>query len=122
MARVVVEGTDIVVRLAWWEKLAARRRGLRVPVAALRGVYVEPDWWRALRGVHGRGVWIPEKLYAGVRQLPYGKDFAVVREGGAVLCVELSRSAPFRRLALSVADPEGVLRALQPYVSRGRPG
>jgi hypothetical protein len=122
MARVVVEGTDIVVRLAWWEKLAARRRGLRVPVAALRGVYIEPDWWRALRGVRGRGVWIPERLSAGARQLPYGQDFAVVRVGGPVLCVELRHSAPFRRLALSVPDPEETLRALQPHVPRGHPG
>jgi hypothetical protein len=120
MARVVVEGADIVVRLAWWEKLAARCRGLRTPVTALRDVYIEPDWWRALRGVQGRGVWIPEKLCAGVRQLPHGKDFAVVRGGGEVLCVELNRSAPFRRLALSVPDPEGALRALRRHVPRGR--
>ncbi|MER5217991.1 hypothetical protein ABT063_47745 [Streptomyces sp. NPDC002838] len=120
MARVAVEGTDIVVRLAWWEKLAARRRGLRVPVAALRGVHVEPDWWRALRGAHVRGIWIPERLYAGIRQLPDGQDFAVIRERGPVLCVELRRSAPFRRLALSVPEPDEALRALRPYVPHDR--
>ncbi|MGW0551441.1 hypothetical protein [Streptomyces altiplanensis] len=31
MARVVLEGSDIVVRLSWFEKPAARRRGVRAP-------------------------------------------------------------------------------------------
>lgn len=36
MARVVVEGTDIVVRLSWWEKVVTRHGDVRVPGSALR--------------------------------------------------------------------------------------
>lgn len=120
MARVVVEGTDIVVRLSWLEKVAARRREVRVPVSALRQVHVEPDWWRALRGVPGKGIWIPAQLCVGTRRLQEGNDFAAVRADGPVLCVELRRSAPFSRLAISVPDPEEPMRALLPLVPRDR--
>ncbi|MFE7042745.1 hypothetical protein ACFU9X_25875 [Streptomyces atratus] len=122
MARVVVEGTDIVVRLSWREKAAARHRDVRVPVSALRRLYVEPDWWRALRGGRGRGTWIPGRLCAGIRHLREGQDFAWVRAGRPVLCVELRRGAPFSRLAISVPDAEEAMRALLPLVPRDRLG
>lgn len=103
MARLVVEGQDLVVRLSWWEKPTARRRGVRVPLSAVRRIRIEPDWWRALRGVGGRGTWIPGTLALGVRHLPGGTDFAAVRPGRAVACVELGPGAGFDRLAVTVA-------------------
>ncbi|MET4647008.1 hypothetical protein OH781_01355 [Streptomyces sp. NBC_01550] len=122
MARVEVEGADIVVRLSWWERAATRHREVRVPGSALRRVYLEPDWWRALRGGRGRGTWIPGQLCAGIRPLQEGQDFALVRAGGPVLCLELRRSAPFSRLAVSVTDPEAAMRVLLPLVPRDRLG
>ncbi|WP_093802037.1 hypothetical protein [Streptomyces sp. Wb2n-11] len=120
MARVVLEGSDIVVRLSWFEKLAARRRGVRVPVSALRAVSVQPDWWRALRGVAGEGAWIPARRCVGIRRLRDGRDFVAIRAGRPVLCVELRRRAPFGRLAVSDPHPEEAMRALQPLVPRDR--
>ncbi|MFF3393507.1 hypothetical protein ACFYW1_21610 [Streptomyces sp. NPDC002669] len=122
MARVVVEGADIVVRLSWWEKAMARHRDIRVPVTALRLPRVEPDWWRALRGERGRGTWIPGRLYAGVRPLQEGRDFVLIREGRPVLCVELRRGSPYSRLAVFVPDPEETRGALVPLAPRDRLG
>jgi hypothetical protein len=68
------------------------------------------------------GTWIPGRLCAGIRPLPEGQDFALVRAGGPVLCVELRRCALFSRLAISVPDPERVMRVLLPLVPRGRLG
>lgn len=120
MARLAVEGTDIVVHLSWWEKALAHHRNVRVPVSALRQVHIEPDWWRALRGEHDRGICIPGQVCAGVRHLREGQDFTLVRAGTQVLCVELRPSAPFSRLAISVPDPEKVMEALVPLVPRDR--
>ncbi|MET9378493.1 hypothetical protein ACFYV5_31705 [Streptomyces sp. NPDC003035] len=122
MARVAVEGAEIVVRLSLREQLAARRRQLRVPLSALREVRVEPDWWRALRGRRGRGVWIPDRLYVGIRVLPDGQDFAVIKPGEPVLCVELRRGTAFGRLAVSDPDPERAVRELRPFVPTDRLG
>lgn len=109
MARILVQGDDLVVRLHWWEKAAARRGNVRTPLAAVRRVTVEPAWWRALRGVVLHGVWIPGVLCAGTRGHPGGQDFVAVRPGRPVVCVELRPTAPFSLLAVSVRDDAEVM-------------
>jgi hypothetical protein len=107
MARLDVTGGDVVVRLTWGERLRVRRREVRVPLADVKGVRVEPDWWRALRGTprSGRG-------RVGERHHPQGRDFAAVRVGVPVVLVDLWRPVPFARLAVSVPDAERVAREL----------
>ncbi|MDO0911263.1 hypothetical protein QQM39_10475 [Streptomyces sp. DT2A-34] len=127
MARIHTDGDRLVIRLAWWEKAAARRGDVRVPLTAVRRVTVEPDWWRALRGTHRRGICIPGKLCIGTRGHPDGEDFAAVRPGRPVVCVELWPSALFRLLAISArADPEAEataerLRRAAPKIDRSTP-
>ncbi|AOR30028.1 hypothetical protein BFF78_02115 [Streptomyces fodineus] len=116
MARMFVEGDDLVVRLAWWERAAVRRRAVGVPLAAVRRVTVEGDWWRALRGTHERGLQIPGTLCLGTRRHQDGEDFVAVRPGRPVICVELWPSAPFRLLAVAVgsgAEGEAMARRLR---------
>ena len=104
MARILVDGEELVVRLRWRERAAARRGDVRVPLEAVRRVTVEPDWWRALRGDPRRGLCIPGTLCIGTRGHPGGEDFVVVRPGAPVVCVALRPGAPFRLLAVSVPD------------------
>ncbi|MFJ6215310.1 hypothetical protein ACIQGZ_18555 [Streptomyces sp. NPDC092296] len=115
MARLVVERAELVVRLAWWERVLARQGSVRVPVAAVRGVAAERDWWRALRGVSGRGGSVPGVVMVGVRGHPTGCDFVAVRARGPVVRVELHPPSPFARLAVSVraADVDAVVRAVR---------
>ncbi|PAZ17350.1 hypothetical protein CLM62_02940 [Streptomyces sp. SA15] len=120
MARMLVKDDDLVVRLAWWEKAAVRHGDVRVPLAAVRRVIVEPDWWRALRGIQERGVCIPGRVCLGTRGHQAGKDFVAVRPGRPVVCVELWPSAPFRLLAVSArGDREG--RATARKLGRSAP-
>ncbi|RPE40712.1 hypothetical protein EDD90_3775 [Streptomyces sp. Ag109_O5-1] len=102
MARMFADGDDLVVHLAWREKTAARRGDVCVPLTAVCRVAVEPDWWRALRGVPQRGVWIPGVRCIGTRSHHAGLDFVAIRSGRPVVCVELRPSAPFRLLAVSL--------------------
>ncbi|CAL9522375.1 hypothetical protein LMJ38_05070 [Streptomyces sp. R1] len=116
MARVLVRDGDLVVRLSWRERAAARRGTVRVPLTAVRRVTVESDWWRALRGVALHGVWIPGVLSAGTRGHVGGQDFVALRPGRPVVCVELRSTAPFGFLAVSVpgdaqAAAEGLRRS-----------
>ncbi|MHB9856853.1 hypothetical protein [Streptomyces sp. YIM S03343] len=108
----LIEDEDLVVRLAWWEKAVVRRRDLRVPLAAVRRVTLELDWWRALRGSQEQGICISGALCLGRRGHQGGKDFVVVRSGRPVVCVELYPSASFRLLAVSArGDEEGRVTA-----------
>ncbi|MER6068590.1 hypothetical protein ABT187_06970 [Streptomyces sp. NPDC001817] len=104
MARILVDGDDVVVRLSWWQRAAASRSDVRAPLTAVCRVTVEAAWWRALRGVRRRGVWIPGGWSVGTRGHPGGTDFVALRPGRPVVVVELRPSAPFRLLAVSVPD------------------
>lgn len=102
MARLFVDGDDLVVHLSCVEKAAARRGDVRVPLTAVCRVTVEPDWWRALRGVPQRGVWVPGTRCIGMRSHHAGMDFVAIRSGRPVVCVELRPAAPLRLLGVSV--------------------
>ncbi|WP_265737487.1 hypothetical protein [Actinacidiphila soli] len=43
MARLMVKGEDLIVRLPWWEKAAARRRNVHVPLSEVHQVAIETD-------------------------------------------------------------------------------
>ncbi|MEU7553713.1 hypothetical protein AB0B01_15430 [Streptomyces sp. NPDC044571] len=115
MARVTVEGREVVVRLSLWERLAARRREVRVPVSSLRRVEVESSWWRVLRGVPGRGSWRPGRCL-GVRHAQGGDDFVAVKAQGQVLCMELAGEGALRRVAVSVPDAQRLCRELSAFL------
>ncbi|MGW0879763.1 hypothetical protein [Streptomyces sp. NPDC002671] len=115
MAWMAADGDELVVRLTWRERLAARRGEVRVPLAAVCRVTVEPDWWRALRGDPVRGLWIPGVRCIGTRCHLGGADFVVLRPGRPAVCAELWPSAPFRLLAVCVptrAEAEATARSL----------
>lgn len=113
MARLVMEGEDVVVRLTWRERLLARSREVRVPLAGVRAVGVEPDWWRGLRGTPVTGRCRPGRWCVGERRHPFGRDFVAVRAGVPVLVLELWRATPFTRIAVSVPDAEQVAGTLE---------
>ncbi|GGV65399.1 hypothetical protein [Streptomyces thermoviolaceus] len=116
MARMRITADRLVVRLSWWEKAAARRWRVSVPLSAVRRVVVEPDWWRALRGCRAGGVEIPGVACAGERRHQAGRDFVAVRPGRPVVCAELWQGSAFLLLAVSARDvrrAEGVAAALR---------
>ncbi|MEU6282126.1 hypothetical protein [Streptomyces sp. NPDC047028] len=115
----LVRDDDLVVRLSWWERLLARHGDLRVPLDGVSRVIVEPDWWRALRGAAGRGVWVPGVLCLGVRGHHGGRDFVAVRPGRPVVCVVVWPPADYALLAVSV--PAGDAEAVAARVCRSAP-
>jgi hypothetical protein len=127
VAHILAKDDRVVVRLAWWEKAAARRGDVRVPLAAVRRVTVERDWWRALRGIQESGICIPAVLCIGMRRHQAGKDFVVMRPGRPVVCVELWSCAAFRLLAVSARDDveaeaaAGQLRQVAPRIDTSTP-
>ncbi|WP_018546328.1 hypothetical protein [Streptomyces sp. LaPpAH-108] len=111
-----VDGDELVVRLSLRERAAARHADVRVPLAAVRRVTAEPDWWRALRGVPRHGT-----RRIGTRAHQAGTDFTVVRPGEPVVCVELRPPAPYRLLAVSVPTPAKA-RSTARSLARSVPG
>ena len=82
MARLIVDGPDLVVGLSWLEKLGAFRGNVRVPLHAVRSAAAEPDPWSALRGIRAPGTGIPGVIALGTRRFAGDQDFAAVKGRG----------------------------------------
>ncbi|WP_063782297.1 hypothetical protein [Streptomyces vietnamensis] len=120
VAHLLVQNDDVVVRLSWREALLVRRKGVRVPLGDVREAWVEPDWWRALRGTVARGRWRPGRFCTGTRRHADGVDFVAVRAPGPVAVVELFPGRRFARLAVSTVDSDGAVQAVRLAARRHR--
>jgi hypothetical protein len=105
MARFVVDGDQLVLRLSWLERLAAFRGDVRVPLSAVRAVEVERAPWSALRGMRAPGAGFPGVIAYGVRRLGGARpDFAAILGGRPAVRVELDSPSSFARLLVSVEN------------------
>ncbi|MCQ4080632.1 hypothetical protein NGB36_08465 [Streptomyces sp. RB6PN25] len=119
MARLKLDGQDLLVQLSWWERIAAQRREVRVPLIAVGKVAIQPDWWRVLRGVPERGLFIPGTLYLGVWRHRDGQDFFAMRpRHGTVAFADLHEPSPYARIAASLPDAQATTAALRTAMSR----
>ena len=117
MAKLTIDGPDLVVGLSWLEKLGAFRGNVRVPLHAVRAAQADAEPWSALRGVRSPGTGIPGVIALGTRHYVGGRDFAAlhgrVQPSGSTWTASpsspgwLSRSAtPRTRSPRSTPPPE----------------
>ncbi|MFD0275114.1 hypothetical protein ACFVHB_14600 [Kitasatospora sp. NPDC127111] len=119
MARLGIEGADLVVRLRWWERLAARSGPVRVPLTAVERVAVTREPWRVLRGSRESGVLVRGWLCLGVWRHPGGRDFVALRPfTDAVVSVDLRRPSPFARIAVHSTEAPQTVAGLRTAASR----
>jgi len=109
MAKLIVDGPDLVVGLSWLEKLGAAGGNVRVPLRAIRSAEAEPHPWDTVRGVKLAGTGIPGVAYLGTRYSAEGRDFAAIVARRPAIRVELSGESPFAQLLVSVRDPGAAL-------------
>ena len=113
MAKLIVDGPDLVVRLSWLEKLGAVHKDVRVPLRAVRSAVAEPHPWQALRGIRVAGTGIPGVVVLGTRYFKSGRDFVALLARRPAVRVELSDEAPYAQLLVSVRDPDSTVAAIR---------
>ncbi|MER6398593.1 hypothetical protein ABT263_21440 [Kitasatospora sp. NPDC001603] len=119
MARLRVEGADLVVRLRWWERLVTRSGPVRVPLTAVEKVTIARQPWRVVRGVRESGLLVPGRLCLGVWRHPGGRDFVALRPfTDVVVSVDLRRSSRFARIAVHSTEAPRTVADLRTAVSR----
>lgn len=111
MARLVVEGSDLVVRLSPLESLGALHRPVRVSLNSVVAVERSEALWSRLRGIRAPGTGFPGVIALGTWRYSGGKDFAAVYRGRGVV-VELS-GAPWQRLLVSESEPSRVAQRIE---------
>jgi hypothetical protein len=112
VAKLIVEGPDLVVQMSSLEKLGALRGDVRVPLSTVQSAEVEPRPWGALRGIR-IGTGIPGVIALGIRRFAHGQDFTAVVGDKPAVRVDLSQESPFARLVVSVDDPDTTLAAIR---------
>ncbi|MGA5823734.1 hypothetical protein ACPC54_38460 [Kitasatospora sp. NPDC094028] len=119
MARLMVEGADLVVRLRWWERLVTRSGPVRVPLTAVEKVTITRQPWRVVRGVRESGLLVPGRLCLGVWRHPGGRDFVALRPfTDVVVSVDLRRPSPFTRVAVHSIEAPQTVAELRTATSR----
>jgi hypothetical protein len=113
MAKLIVNGPDLVVRLSWLEKLGALHKDVRVPLRAVRSAAVEPHPWQAVRGVRLAGTGLPGVIVLGTRYFESGRDFVALLARRPAVLVELTDEAPYAQLLVSVRDPDSTVAAIR---------
>ena len=121
MASVEVRQGDLVVTLTALERLAALRRGIRVPLSAVRTVSADPSPWCSVRGTRTIGTGIPGVLAYGVRRMTGDRpDFTALHGRGPALRIECAPEASYSRILVSVADVPSAAQALSGLCAEAR--
>lgn len=107
MARLQVDGSDLVLALSWGEKIAGFHANLRAPLSSVRSVSVAAHPWLALRGWRMAGTGIPHFAAVGTRRHGTGYDFSALHRSRPAVQVELA-SGRFQRWLVSVDEGEDV--------------
>ena len=115
VATLLVEGSDLVVRMSELEKFEAVHADVHVPLSTVRVVRVVEDAWPELRGIRAPGTGIPGVIAVGTRRGSFGKDFAVVHGRERAIVVELDGAA-YSRIILTTPDADNVAADVQRHL------
>lgn len=115
VATLVVEGSDLVVKMSEIEKFEAVHPDVHVLLSTVRAVRVAEDAWPELRGIRAPGTGIPGVIAVGTRRGSFGKDFAVVHGGERAIVVELDGAA-YSRIILTTPDADNVAAEIQSHL------
>lgn len=110
MARLVVEGGRVVIRLSTAEKLAGLANDPSAPLSAVRSARVVRPAREAIRGIRAPGLGMPGMAWVG-HWRGQGHDFVAVYGDHAGVVVELE-GQPYARFVVSVDDPDAVVDEL----------
>jgi hypothetical protein len=107
MARVEIDGDDMVVQLSSLERIVTLRQGLRVPIRSIVGVTVDSGVGAEPKGIRSPGTHVPGLLTSGTYLRDGVKTFWHITRGTRAVVISL-KDADVHRVIVDVTDPHGV--------------
>jgi hypothetical protein len=119
MAKLAIDGGDLVVHLSPLEKLGALHGHVRVSLASVKRAWAATDPWSVLRGYRAPGTGIPWVIMLGTTRGSFGKDFCAVYGRKPAVVVELA-DADFSRLLVTASEPNVVAERVSSELLKAR--
>jgi hypothetical protein len=113
MAKLLLEGNDLVLKLSFWEKIGALHSSPRTSLVSVDKVEFSEELWssKILRGVRAPGTGIPYVVLLGTMRGKGYRDFVALkrREKGVILTLN---SEPFARWIFTLKQDRSEVEAL----------
>jgi len=117
MARVRIDGSDLVVVMEGLDKLWAFKGSLTIPLANVRGATADPGIAADPKGVRAPGSHVPGVIVAGTFHQDGEKVFWDVRDASKAVVIELA-DEKYTRLVVQVEDPRATVALVENAVMR----
>lgn len=115
MARVSIDGDDLIVDVEGLDKLWALKSRLTVPLANVRGATADPGIVREPKGIRAPGTHVPGVVVAGSFYAEGERVFWDVHDAGKAIVIELGDDR-YARLVIEVDDPRGTVDMIETAV------
>ena len=120
MARVSVEGTDLIVEIEGLHRVWALKSRVTVPLRHVRGATLDPGIVRDFRGIRTAGTYVPGVIVAGTFRVEGERTFWDVRDAQKAVVIELDEDR-YARLVVEVDDPGATVDLIENAMRR-QPG
>ena len=117
MARVRVEGAELVVEIEGINRVWALKSRITIPLGHVRGATLDPGIVRDFRGIRTAGTYVPGVIVAGTFRVAGERTFWDVRDAQKAVVIELDDDA-YARLVVEVADPGATVDLIENAMRR----
>jgi len=117
MARVSIDGGDLVVDVEGMDKLWALKSRLTIPLQNVRGATADPGIVREGKGFRAGGAHVPGVIVAGTFHDEGERIFWDVHDAEKAVVIQLDDER-YARLVIEVADPTSTVDLVEAAVSR----
>jgi hypothetical protein len=113
MAKLIRDGSDLVLSLSFWEKIGALHSSPRTSLASVDKVEFPEELWssKVLRGFRAPGTGIPYVVLLGTMRGKGYRDFVALKRRGKGVILTLN-SEPFARWIFTLRQSRSEIEAL----------
>jgi hypothetical protein len=112
MARVNIDGDDLIVDVEGLDKLWALKSRLTIPLANVRGATIDPGIVRGPKGFRAPGTHMPGVIVAGTFHHDGERVFWDVHDPAKAVVIQLDGER-YARLVIEVDDPSATVDLIE---------
>jgi hypothetical protein len=116
MAKISIDGDNLIVEIEGLDKLWALKSQLVIPLANVRGATADPGIIKEPKGLRAPGAHIPGFITAGTFHIDGEQVFWDVHDPTKAVVVELADDR-YARLIVEVADPRATVELIEQAIT-----